>query len=486
MRLTHSSIQPVGTPVRFRFDGRELEGIEGETLAAALSAAGIVAYRQTLSGAPRGQFCGMGACFDCVVTVDGRAGRRACLEKLVEGMVVGGAGLEPLARTPEGVDAPERIVDVLVVGAGPAGLAAGLAAAEAGASVVVLDERSAAGGQYHKPLAPSHRDSDPDGQFREGAALRGRAVSAGVEIVTGATVWGAFSADEVAAVVDGVAVTFRPKKLILAPGAHERPVPVPGWTLPGVMTTGGLQTLARAQRVAPGERIVIAGNGPLNLQLACELAAGGATVVLVVEAAARPGLRALRHLVGMARHSPGLMRQGLGYLASLRRFGVPIRWGSRAEAVLGQVEADVHLFQQHLPLPLGHAPGHHHAPHAAGLLQRQHLADDAERFLPGRFDEAAGVDDDDIGAVGVGLEGVAVLGEFAEHPLGIDEVLRAPEADEGVAPLHGGRRGDVRRGGHQRQGFRFDLGGHAVPSEWKRPAHNGRGPCGESEFQKAF
>ena len=52
------------------------------------------------------------------------------------------------------------------------------------------------------------------------------------------------------------ALTLRPKRLILAPGAHERPVPVPGWTLPGVMTTGALQTLARAQRVSPAARVV--------------------------------------------------------------------------------------------------------------------------------------------------------------------------------------------------------------------------------------
>ena len=81
---------------------------------------------------------------------------------------------------------------------------------------------------------------------------------------------------------------------MLAPGAHERPVPIPGWTLPGVMTTGGLQTLVRAQRVCPGERVLIAGNGPLNLQLPCEMLAGGVKPVAVVEAAPRPGLAALR------------------------------------------------------------------------------------------------------------------------------------------------------------------------------------------------
>ena len=77
---------------------------------------------------------------------------------------------------------------------------------------------------------------------------------------------------------------------MLATGAYEQALPVPGWTLPGVMTVGGLQTLARSYRVAPGERIVIAGNGPLCLQTAAELLDGGANVVAVLEAApaARP------------------------------------------------------------------------------------------------------------------------------------------------------------------------------------------------------
>ena len=184
-------------------------------------------------------------------------------------------------------DADERDCDVLVVGGGVAGLSAGIAAAEAGASVVLLDERHAPGGQFAKALMPSHADSAPDRQFRLGMELRARAERAGVRLESDASVWGAFAPDEIAALVRGQSVMYRPRRLILATGAHERPVPVPGWTLPGVMTTGGLQTLVRAQRVTPGQRVLIAGNGPLNLQLACELVAGGVHPVAVLEAAPR-------------------------------------------------------------------------------------------------------------------------------------------------------------------------------------------------------
>ena len=302
MRLTHPTIRPVGRTIAFRFDGSSVAALEGETIAAALSAAGIVAYRRTATGAPRGLHCGMGACFDCVVTVDGRIGQRACMTKVADGMTVTGEPalpLAPLGHEPDRAQAEDQVCDVLVVGAGPAGLSAAIAAAEAGATVVVLDERSATGGQYAKPLADSHADAAPDPQFRLGIALRDRAMAAGARIETEATVWGGFAADEIAALVGGRAVTFRPRRLVLAPGAHERPVPLPGWTLPGVMTTGALQTLVRAQRVCPGERVLIAGSGPLNLQLACELLAGGVKPLAVVEASPRPGRGRLA-----SRHGP--------------------------------------------------------------------------------------------------------------------------------------------------------------------------------------
>jgi len=87
MRLKHPDMQPAAS-VRIRFDGQEIEALPGETIAAALAAADIVAVRQARSGAPRGPFCGMGVCFDCLVTVDGRPSQRACLTKIEAGMDV--------------------------------------------------------------------------------------------------------------------------------------------------------------------------------------------------------------------------------------------------------------------------------------------------------------------------------------------------------------------------------------------------------------
>lgn len=337
MRLKHPDMRPTGAPIRISFDGRDIEAMQGETIAAALAASGIVAVREARSGAPRGPFCGMGVCFDCLVTVDGRPSQRACLTKVEAGMTVCSspvAGL-PTETRAETAAAEEVTCDVLVVGAGPAGLVAARALAVAGASVVVLDERLHPGGQYFKPLAPSHEAdlATLDRQFRDGAVLRQSTLAAGARILNDATVWAAFSVQEIAAVVAGQAMLFRPKRLVLATGAYEQSLPVPGWTLPGVMTVGGLQTLARSYRVAPGQRIVIAGNGPLCLQTAAELIDGGANVVAVLEAARRPRLAQWRAVARAAAADPFLIAQG-ARLAG--RLGNLLHWGAKVTRLVGE------------------------------------------------------------------------------------------------------------------------------------------------------
>lgn len=140
--------------------------------------------------------------------------------------------------------------------------------------------------------------------------------------------WGAFH-DSAAGLEIGVfragrVERYRPRRLVVAAGAYERPFPAPGWTLPGVMGSGAAQTLARAYRVAPGRRVLIAGHGPLNFQVACELARGGVEVAGVAETAARPGLRHAAAIWTMVRSAPDLAADGLRYLAALARRRIPV------------------------------------------------------------------------------------------------------------------------------------------------------------------
>ncbi len=357
MRLTGNGIRPAGREVHVTFDGRTLPAHEGETVAACLAGNGVSAFRETEDGSTRGIFCGMGVCFECLVDIDGRPNQQACMTTVTDGMTV--TTQAHRAAPAADVSFPgvaEKIAEpeVLVIGGGAAGLTAATAAARCGAEVVVVDERPALGGQFFKQLSTAHAvDSEEalDPQFRQGRDLIQAALAAGVVVMERAQAWGAFPPREVCVLDrDGRAMVLRPRQLVLATGAYERGLPIPGWTLPGFMTTGAAQTLARAYRVAPGRRVLVAGNGPLNFQVASELSTAGVEIAALVEAAPAPGPRHGGAILSGLRHSPDLMLNGLGYRWRLRRRGVPLLHGhvlvaangdSRVEeAVVARLSAD--------------------------------------------------------------------------------------------------------------------------------------------------
>jgi D-hydroxyproline dehydrogenase subunit alpha len=218
--------------------------------------------------------------------------------------------------------------DVAVVGAGPAGIAAALAACDRGASVAVIDEQPAPGGQIWRRAAGAE---PADAAAR--TAIAALAASPAT-VLSGTAVWAA--ADGAALLtVDpaGVPGVVRARAIVVATGAHDRPVAFPGWTLPGVMTAGGAQALAKAQGLAPGRRVVLAGAGPFLLPVARELVARGAAVVALAEATRRRDW--LRHAPVAAR-DPARLREYGRYRRTLQAAGVEMLWGQvvvRADGV---------------------------------------------------------------------------------------------------------------------------------------------------------
>ena len=322
--MTHDTLTFDGAPVPFR---------PGQSLAAALTEAGYRAFRRTGRDAPRGMFCGMGVCQDCLVTVDGVPNRRACMTAAAAGQAVQtqapfpalGADAAPQAAGPARVLEP----DVAIVGGGAGGLAAAIAARAAGAGVVLVDERRVGGGQYYKQAADG---SVLDTQQAEGAALLAEARASGADIVGGVDLWGAFDGPLLLGDVGGTALVVRPRTLIIATGAYERPVMVPGWTLPGVMTTGAAQTLWRSYGTLPGARVAFVGSGPLNLQVALELARGGATIAALAEAAPEAWRRPLS-AARMALADPTLAARGVAMLRAAQRHGVRVSHATRATRI---------------------------------------------------------------------------------------------------------------------------------------------------------
>jgi NADPH-dependent 2,4-dienoyl-CoA reductase/sulfur reductase-like enzyme len=216
--------------------------------------------------------------------------------------------------------------DVAVIGAGPAGMAAAIATSAAGLSVLVLDEQSAPGGQVHRAIEMREPQSDDD---RDGAALTAafRACAATRWFET--AVWQVETLPEgtgfsLCMNCAGATLRMTARRLVIATGAIERPVPVPGWTLPGVMTVGAAQIMLKTGGNVPSGQVVIAGQGPLPLLYATQLLNAGVKPVAFLETTP-PGAirRALPHLAGAVANA-GQLIKGLRFLADIRNAGVPI------------------------------------------------------------------------------------------------------------------------------------------------------------------
>jgi NADPH-dependent 2,4-dienoyl-CoA reductase/sulfur reductase-like enzyme len=222
--------------------------------------------------------------------------------------------------------------DVAVIGAGPAGLAAATAAAHRGASVTLIDEAPAPGGQIWRAERGTRLAAPVHERVAEAERL-------GVEFLAGTLAWAArrdrtllltrlpeAAPEEATGSARHAPESWamRPRAIVLATGAHDRPFPFPGWTLPGVLTAGGLQALAKSHAVPPGSRVVLAGAGPFLLPVACSLLAAGAEVMAVAEATRR---RAWLRAAPRLRHAPERLWQLARYEATLARAGVPRVFG---------------------------------------------------------------------------------------------------------------------------------------------------------------
>lgn len=226
-------------------------------------------------------------------------------------------------------DLPARC-DIAVIGAGPAGLAAATIAARAGLSTVLFDEQPAPGGQVHR-AATTTPLADPvailgTGQTR-GVALARDCAASGARILSGATVWSVAADGTLGVSLAGAAAPVVARHVIIATGALERPMPIPGWTLPGVMTAGAAQILLKTGGLVGEGRVVLAGCGPLLWLLAAQYRRAGARIAALLDTTPRANWRAA------ARHLPDFLAspylaKGLRLLAEARR-SLPVFGGIR-------------------------------------------------------------------------------------------------------------------------------------------------------------
>jgi thioredoxin reductase len=186
--------------------------------------------------------------------------------------------------------APKRdSYDVVVIGAGPAGLAAAATVADAGLSTLLLDENAGPGGQVWRAITstPVTERDHLGADYWVGADLVQAVRSSSAEIIQRATVWSLDRNLEVGVSVGGASSFVKARRVILATGALERPFPIPGWTLPGVMTAGAAQTMLKSSGLVPDGRTVIAGQGPLLWLLAAQILRLGGRIDRILDTTER-------------------------------------------------------------------------------------------------------------------------------------------------------------------------------------------------------
>ena len=220
--------------------------------------------------------------------------------------------------------------DLAVIGAGPAGCAAAVAAAKAGARVVLFDEQEEAGGQiYRAPRTAAGRA----GVEREGEALRSSLAASSVSARLGRRIWSVTERFRIEALGPGGPETVRARALVAATGAHERVVPFPGWTLPGVIGLAAATVLLKTEGRVPGRRIVVAGAGPLLAAVAAKILAVGGQVAAVVDVS-RP-VDWMRATPALAT-KPALLAQGAAWAARIAAARVPVLFGHAVVSAEGE------------------------------------------------------------------------------------------------------------------------------------------------------
>lgn len=236
--------------------------------------------------------------------------------------------------------------DVVVIGAGPAGMTAATAAARAGLSVVLLDEQEAVGGQIYRSIT---RTDDkrltllgPD--YAAGEDIAAAFESSNVRHERGAQVWQVNAERTVEFLQKEQTKSVTGKQIVVATGAMERPFPIPGWSLPGVMTVGAAQILLKASGTIPRQPVVLAGCGPLLYLLAWQYLRANVPVKALVETTTfSDKRRAARHAVGALLGWRDLAK-GVGLLRALSQARISVHHGATDLRVEGASAAEALSF----------------------------------------------------------------------------------------------------------------------------------------------
>lgn len=358
--------------VTIQIDEQSYAVPQGSTLAAAITRVKGMNYRQTRFGAERGPVCNMGVCFECSVFLEGRGNVRACMLEAQEGMAVHtrpnfeelpfsetelktceaetdtgsactGSGSKRFTGEPERTgDRENDTFDVAIIGAGPAGLAATEELSGHGLRVVLLDEQEEPGGQIYRHIPEAFRQYEAEKavETSKAAWIKRIADKTDLHRIQGKVIWSIVPVNgdgEVSVSVEERKAyriyledhpAIRTKRIVIATGAYDRLLPFKGWTLPGIMSAGGLQIFAKTQGYVPGEAILLAGSHPFILIVAQQILQAGGRVKGIAFAQGFPKVHELFSYGWSGLRRWKKSKELLRALQTVRRAKIPI-WFNR-------------------------------------------------------------------------------------------------------------------------------------------------------------
>jgi len=342
----------------------------------------------------------------------------------------------------------DKLYDMVIIGAGPGGLAAAVTADKLGLSTLLVDEQPEPGGQVYRSIERSRPENAQvlGKDYFAGKPLVKAFRASGTTYLPNNSVWNIDNSFNVDLLAENGSKRVRGRQLLFSIGALERPVPIPNWTLPGVMGAAAADILFKSSDMVPQGPVILAGSGPLLLLAACHLVDNGVEIAAMVETAGgRDYFKALTYLPGALLRGSYLLK-GLQMRLKLRRSGVPVYLGCRDLAVIGKEKAEGLRFTHH---------GKQHEVSAATVLLHegvvpnlrlsQLLNCEHEWYEPQRYwrpvldrwgrTSVPGVSvAGDAGGIGGGL-----LAEYAGHLVAIDtacrlEKISMAERDQLAAP----------------------------------------------------
>ncbi|BCH27877.1 NAD(P)/FAD-dependent oxidoreductase [Mesorhizobium sp. L-8-3] len=284
--------------------------------------------------------------------------------------------------------------DVAIIGGGPAGMTAAIECARAGLSTILLDEQHAPGGQIYRAVehASSHQLSILGKDYEEGLELVREFRACGAAYVAGATVWNVNPELRIIYSKDGASTELATGALVVASGAIERPTPMPGWTLPGVMTAGACQIMLKGPGLLD-DGVTFVGSGPLLWLVAAQMITAGTKPRAIVETVPRSRYVAALRKLRLNSPTVSYLKKGAALMLAVKRAGIPIYPGATRIAVVGEKRAEAVTF---------YSSGHLHRIETAlvalhqgvvpnqqisRLLRCDHVWNENQRCFVPRFDQ---------------------------------------------------------------------------------------------------